>query len=194
MKKRKKFLLFLKGEHIYLRHVRLRDVNETYCGWMNDPAVNKYLESRFRRHSLKTLKEDVRDFQSDKRNVFFAIILCEDHRHIGNIKLGPINAAHRCADIGILIGAKDCWGRGYATEAIRLMVKYAFHKLNLHKVTAGCYVTNRGSLKAFKKAGFSQEGVRKSHCYCDGKYVDDVLLGLLQPQFKFFKKKGRREG
>jgi RimJ/RimL family protein N-acetyltransferase len=176
----------LEGKRIYLRKVCSGDVSKVYCGWMNDPVVNKYLESRFRHHSLKTLKKDVRNIQSDKRNLFFAIILKDNNRHIGNIKLGPINKIHRFADIGILIGEKDCWGQGYAVEAIHLLVSYAFRKLNLHKVTAGCYAPNKGSIKAFKKVGFLQEGIRKLHCECGGKYVDDILLGLINGNFKKF--------
>ena len=180
MAKRRRFHGILEGKRIYLREIRLDDVNETYCRWMNDPSVNKYLESRFYSHSFKTLNDYVRSTLGDKENAFFAIMLNENNRHIGNIKLGPINTFHRFADIGILIGEKDCWGKGYATEAIRLIVEYAFDKLNLHKVTAGCYASNKRSIKAFKKAGFVQEGIRKKHCYCDGKYVDDILLGLIR--------------
>lgn len=179
MVKSKKLQGILEGERIYLRSVCLNDVNETYCGWMNDPGVNQYLESRFYPHTVKSLKKYVKSKQSDRNNVFLAIILKDGNRHIGNIKLGPIDDIHRFADIGIIIGEKDCWGKGYATEAIQLMVKYAFGKLNLHKVTAGCYAPNKGSLKAFKKAKFLQEGVRKSHCFYKGKFVDDVLLGLV---------------
>jgi [ribosomal protein S5]-alanine N-acetyltransferase len=169
----------LEGDRIYLRGVCLDDVNEVYCGWLNDPEVNKYLESRFYPQTLETLRDFVGSKLGDRENPFFAIILKEGDRHIGNIKLGPINNIHRFADIGIIIGEKDCWGKGYGLEAIRLIVKYAFDTLNLHKLTAGCYEPNAPSMKAFIKAGFTQEGVRKSHCYCDGKYVDDILLGLV---------------
>ncbi len=179
MVKKDKYHGFLEGERIYFREVRLDDVNENYYRWMNDSSVNDYLESRFYPHSLKTLEDYVLSKLGDEQNVFFAIVLKGDNRHIGNIKLGPINAIHRFADIGIIIGETDCWGKGYGTEAILLMVDYAFNKLNLHKLTAGCYVNNKGSIKAFKKAGFLQEGIRKSQYYCKGKYVDDVLLGIV---------------
>jgi [ribosomal protein S5]-alanine N-acetyltransferase len=169
----------LENERIYLRKLTARDVNERYCGWMNDPQVNRFLESRFQSHSIKSLKAFLRCVQNDKHTVFFAIILKNGDRHIGNIKLGPINTVHSCADIGILIGEKDCWGKGYATDAIVLLVEYAFRSLNLHKVTAGCYAPNVGSLKAFRKAGFLQEGFRIKHCLCEGKYVDDILLGRI---------------
>lgn len=182
MKKNEKSIDILEGKRIYLREIKVEDVNQNYCGWMNDPDVNKYLESRFAAHSIVSLKKYVKNIISDRLNVFFAIILKTENKHIGNIKLGPINNVHNVADIGIIIGEKDCWGKGYATEAINLVVNYAFTRLNLHKITAGCYATNKGSLNAFLKAGFSQEGVRKQHCFSDGKYVDDIVLGIIKSE------------
>ena len=173
---------FLEGERLYLREVRPSDVSESYYRWMNDPEVTRHLESRFYPNSLEALREYVAGKTGDRDNVFLAIVLKEGDRHIGNIKLGPINWIHRFADVGLLLGEKDCWGKGYATEAIRLVVDYAFSKLNLHKLTAGCYDLNQGSIKAFQKAGFVVEGVRKQHYFCDAAYIDAVLLGMLRPE------------
>ncbi|MFA6003053.1 MAG: GNAT family protein [Elusimicrobiota bacterium] len=184
MAKKDRFFGFLEGERIYLREVRVEDVNEAYYRWMNDSSINQFLESRFFPHTLETLRDYVSKKMGDESSVFLAIVLKKGHRHIGNIKIGPINTAHRIADIGILLGEKDCWGKGYATEAVRLLVGYAFDTLNLHKVTAGCYAPNKGSIKAFKKVGFVEEGLRKQHCYCGGEYVDDVLLGLCRTDWK----------
>ena len=172
------------GDRVYLRKVSPDDVNEAYCRWMNDPTTNRFLESRFCPHSIETLREYVVNKQGDNLNAFFAIVLSNRDRHIGNIKLGPVDPNHRLADIGILIGEKDCWGKGYASEAISLIVDYAFNILNLHKVTAGCYAPNKGAIRAFEKTGFVQEGVRKAHCFFEGAYVDDVLLGLVSPKVK----------
>jgi ribosomal-protein-alanine N-acetyltransferase len=173
---------FLEGERIYLREVRPSDVNEDYYRWMNDPDITRYLESRFRPNSLEGLREYVVAKLKDPESVFLAIVLKDGDRHIGNIKLGPINWIHRYADIGIIIGEKSCWGCGYATEAIALMADYGFNTLDLHKLTAGCYDLNQSSAKAFLKAGFVQEGVRRSHFYCDGKYVDDIMLAKIRPE------------
>ncbi len=169
----------MQGERIYLRNVSPEDVNEAYCRWMNDPTTNRFLESRFSPHSIETLREYIVNKQGDNLNAFFAIVLNDGDRHIGNIKLGPVDSNHRFADIGILIGEKDCWGKGYALEAISLIVDFAFNTLHLHKVTAGCYAPNKGAIRAFEKAGFVEEGVRKAHCFFEGEYVDDVLLGLV---------------
>jgi RimJ/RimL family protein N-acetyltransferase len=109
----------------------------------------------------------------------FGIFDKESDQHIGNIKLGPINWFHRYAEIGLIIGNKDFWGKGVATDSITLISLYAFNTLNLHKVTAGCYASNIGSKKAFLKAGFDVDGVRKSHCFSQGKWEDLILLGKI---------------
>lgn len=170
---------YLEGERIYLREVRPSDANENYYRWMNDPEIIRYLESRFYPNSLESIQDFVKGKLNDRESVLFAIVLIDGDRHIGNIKIGPINWIHRFADIGLMIGEKDCWGRGYATDAIRLISEYAFKTLNLHKVTASCYGNNQGSAKAFLKVGFEIEGTRKSQYFCNGEYQDMILLGLL---------------
>lgn len=179
---RNDFLNFLEGDRLYLREVRPQDVSENYYHWMNDPEVTSYLESRFYPNSAEKIQEYVIDRLGDRDNIFLGTILKEGDRHIGNIKLGPINWIHRYAEIGLLIGEKDCWGKGYATEAIKLVVDYAFGELNLHKLTAGCYAPNKGSLKAFQKVGFVIEGVRSQQFYWKGQYIDAILLGMVKPE------------
>lgn len=173
---------FIEGGRLYLREVRLTDVNESYYRWMNDPGVTRYLESRFFPNDPDSLRDYVRDRLKDRSSIFLAIVLKERDRHIGNIKLGPVDWIHRLADVGIMIGEKDCWGKGYATEAIGLVVQLAFFRLNLHKLTAGYYTGNAGSAKAFGNNGFLVEGLRKSHRFCEGVYTDTVILGLVHDE------------
>lgn len=168
---------FMEGEHIFLREVRREDVNEDYYHWMNDNEITRYTESRFYPYSMNQLQEYVVSLDGKRESVFLAIIEKSSGQHIGNIKLGNIDWLHRRADVGVIIGAKNCWGKGYASEAIVLLSEYAFRKLNLHKLWAGCYANNTGSIKAFKKAGFHEEAVQRKHYYYDGDYIDLVLLG-----------------
>ena len=173
----------LEGERIYLRPIIEGDANETYVGWLNDREVNRHLESRFEPHTLEGLRFYIESIRHSSANVFMAIVLKASPRHIGNIKLGPIDYRHRIGDVGFIIGEKDCWGKGYVTEAIRLMTDYAFSGLNLHKVTAGCYATNSGSARALMKAGFVEEGRLKSHCLTrEGPYVDKICFGMINPR------------
>ena len=180
IKKKIKINGILEGDSIYLRDIRLTDVNKNYCKWMNDLEVIQFLESRFEKWTIKKLKNYVNKFKNNPDYLFSAIIFKKDNRYIGNIKLGPINRIHKFADIGIMIGERSFWGKGFATEAIKLMVDYAFNKLNLHKLTAGAYSNNPGSIMAFEKAGFSVEGIRKKHCFYNGDYVDAVLVGIVR--------------
>ena len=175
------FAPFLESGRLYLRAVTPADVTDDYYHWMNDPEITQYLESRFYPQTKEGIEAFVMSMQGSRDNVFLAMVLKEGDRHIGNIKLGPINWLHRLGEIGLMIGDKNAWGKGYATEAIRLISDYAFQRLNLRKVTAGCYGNNEGSSRAFQRAGFQIEGLRPQHFFCNGHYVDFILLGKLNP-------------
>jgi len=177
--KNKKNNLIIEGQRIFLREINLSDANRNYCSWMNDAKANQYLESRFEKWSVRRLKNYVKEIKINRDNFFWAIMLKETGRHIGNIKLGPINRKHGFADLGIIIGEKPYWGKGFATEAITLVVDYAFEKLKLNKLTAGAYANNVASIKAFKKAGFKKETLMKQHYCFEGKYIDGVGLCII---------------
>ncbi len=175
----KKQMCFMEGKKIYLREVRLSDVNEHYYRWLNDPEVNRYLETRYSPQSIENIKKYVEKMDGKDDEIFLAICLKENDRHIGNIKLGPVNRIHGFADISLLIGERDYWGKGLATEAIALIVRYAFGTLNLHKLRAGCYSENYGSAKAFIKNGFEKEGLLKEQWAVNNARTDEILLGLI---------------
>ena len=171
--------IIIEGKGIYLRQVALEDADRNYCGWMNDPEITRYTESRFSAYTLEDIKAYIEKESQSKDSLFLAIVLKSDKRHIGNIKIHRIDKAHRHAEISLLIGEKSCWGRGIGTEAIRLAAEYAFKALNLHKVYAGCYANNIGSIRAFKKSGFKEEAIMKEHYLFEGQYIDGVQLGIL---------------
>jgi RimJ/RimL family protein N-acetyltransferase len=172
----------LEGPRIYLRRLTPADVSPEYLGWMNDPDTGRYLESRFSRHDLRSLTNFVAGMAADPLNFLAGIFLKDSGRHIGNIKLGPVDPLHRRAVIGLLIGEQACWGKGFATEAISLITQFAFEEVGLHRVTAGAYAGNVGSVRAFEKAGWQQEARLPSHWRCDEGYQDGILLGCINPR------------
>jgi len=171
----------VEGEYLSLRNVTPEDASEVYTNWMNDPDVNRYTESRFARHTQESIRQYIEAIISAETNLFLAIIAREGDLHIGNIKLSDIDHNHGTAEVGIIIGDKSCWGRGYGSETIDLLAGYAFTTLGLRKLTAGIYVTNTGSIRAFEKAGFGLEGMMKEQYISDGKAIDAVRLGRLRP-------------
>lgn len=169
---------YLSGERIYLREVRLSDVTERYYAWLNDPEVYQFLETRFVPRSIENIADFVRRMDSCENEPFFAICTKDSDLHVGNIKLGPINWHHRNADISLLIGDRDYWGKGIASEAIGLITDYGFKMRNLNKLKAGCYAENIGSAKAFERCGYLREGLLRSHAISNGRCHDVILLGI----------------
>jgi len=148
-----------------------------YVGWLNDAAVNRYLESRWAVATPESTREFVAQQLASPSVLFLGIrARALGDRHVGNIKLGPIDRRHGLGEIGIMIGARDAWGGGVATESIQLLAGIAREELGLRKLTAGCYASNAGSARAFEKAGFAIEGRRSAHYLLDGKPEDLILL------------------
>ena len=168
----------LNSSRLILRAIQAKDLNETYLAWLNDPAVNRYLETRYLPQSSEALHSYWESHRDDPSSPWFAICLLDQNRHIGNIKLGPINWLHRRADISLFIGDRQCWGQGYATEAISLVRDWAFQELDLQKLNAGIYVGNLGSRRAFEKSGFELEGTLRQEVVSSGQRLDTWRLGL----------------
>jgi ribosomal-protein-alanine N-acetyltransferase len=160
--------------------LELSNVTQSYVDWLNDPSINRYLESRFLPHSIDTTRQFVENCLNSSSSLLFGIRSLQlGGAHVGNIKLGPIDRNHGRGDVGVIIGDKAAWGRGIACEAVRLLVNIARDELNLRKLTAGCYGANIGSQKAFLKAGFHIAGERKEHFLIDGAPETLVLMDCL---------------
>jgi len=172
----------IKNEIIELKNLDPNFLDQDYVSWLNEPTVNQYLESRFIRWTDLSLKEYVIKANSDDSTLLFGIFLLSADKLIGTIKLSLINQYHKTAEIGLLIGDKTQWGKGIATAAIKLITKFSFQQLRLHKITAGAYANNKGSIKAFQKNGFLIEGIIKEQYHLNGITVDKIILGLINKQ------------
>lgn len=174
---------------IYGKMIRLQMctddfVTESYVAWLNDKDVNKYLESRYVEQTITLVKDYVEKNISSQDQILFAIVARDTDKHIGNIHL-TVNRIHKRCSIAYFIGEKSCWGKGMATEAIRLATGWAFENFNIDRMDAGIYACNTGSRKALQKAGYKQEGVRAQFLLLDnGERVDGIETGLLRDDFK----------
>jgi len=168
----------LQSNRLLLRALEPGDLNSTYLSWLNDPEVNRYLETRFVPQGLEALQAHWQDHRDDPSSPWFAICLASEGRHIGNIKLGPIQWLHRSAPLGLFIGDRGCWGQGYASEAISLVSDWAFRELDLQKLNAGVYAGNLSCRRAFEKCGFELEGTLRQEVVSAGQRLDVWRLGL----------------
>lgn len=169
----------LSGNRIILRLVTAEDCQLHYLNWLNDPLVNCYLETRWRPQTLTSILEFVQQMLVDPDNYLFAIVQARTNKHIGNIKLGPINWPHRYADISYFIGERAEWGQGYATEAIQLITQFGFAVLQLHRLQAGLYASNLGSAKALAKAGYVREASFKQQLLGPNGWEDHLWYAKL---------------
>jgi ribosomal-protein-alanine N-acetyltransferase len=152
-----------------------------YLGWLQEPEIVRYLEVRLAPpRTWQELAQYVADCNSSEDTLLLGLFLKNGATHIGNIKLGPVNPYHRQADIGLLIGEREHWGKGLAAQAIEALAEYAFTRLDIMKLTAGCYAANAASARAFEKAGFVEEGRLKSHWKTETGRDDGILLGRVR--------------
>lgn len=172
-------MAFIKSKNLILRGIQPSDVDGPYFSWMNDFEITRYLESRFFPHTKEEMLQFLRE-TANGRNLMLAICKKDDGKHIGNIKIGPIDFIHRRAEMGLLIGDKEEWGKGYASEAIQALANFGFNELNLFKIWAGAYIENIGSIKAFEKAGFKKEAELKNHFFSQGRWTHSAVLSKFQ--------------
>lgn len=172
---------FLVGTKLYLRALMPSDLDGPYLEWLNDQETTRFLDTGRVPTSRTSLEGTFQAKQAD--SLWLAIVDRKTDQHIGNIKLGPIQWVHRCGSLGILIGDRGFRGRGYAREAMELVLQHAFTQLGLNKVTAGAYADHVACLELFKRLGFSIEGRQRRHLYREGAYHDKILMGVLREGF-----------
>ena len=122
--------------------------------------------------------------QDRSAHIGFYIRALEDNRLIGFIVMSDIQWAHGDAWIGIGIGERDDWGKGYGTDALRIILRYAFTELNLHRVSLGVFSYNQRAIRSYQKAGFKHEGSGRESLLRDGQRFDDQYMGVLRSEWE----------
>ena len=168
----------LVGTKVYLRPLEEADAAECHA-WLNDPDVRRTLAVRGVPHTEASSRAWIRSLDP-RRDQVFAIVTNGGGLYVGNCGLHDIDPVDRHATLGIVIGRTDRWGQGFGAETVRLLCRHAFDDLNLHKVCLSCYATNERGLRLYARAGFTVEGRRREQVFIDGRWVDEILLGLVR--------------
>ena len=148
-----------------------------YVGWLNDPMVVRYSEQRHKKHTLESCKQYLQSF-IDSPHIFWAMTAIEPPLgHIGNMN-AHIDTANSVADVGILIGERTVWGKGYGLEAWVAICNYLLRDVGMRKVTAGTIAANKGMMRIMEKAGMVADGRRIRQCMVDGSEVDIIHTAL----------------
>lgn len=164
----------LESERLVFLPLSLKHLSQEYVDWLNDFEVNRYLESR-QGYNKKLLENFLKE-QERKDILFWAIHTKEKNKHIGNIKIDPINLESNSGEYGILIGDKSSWGKGYAKEASSKIIQYCFCTLKLSKITLGVVSENKKAIKLYENLGFKRERIVKKFGVYDGKECDSIRM------------------
>jgi RimJ/RimL family protein N-acetyltransferase len=176
-----KYFKKLVGERCYLSPIHLDDT-EQYCEWLNDLEVAKYLVfpgKQFPIEKERKLLENM--IQRDAQ--IFAIVTLENDILIGNTGFHDVDNVNRTAEFGIFIGDKNYWGKGFGTEATKLMLDYGFNVLNLNNILLRVYAFNPRAANSYKKAGFKIIGIRRQAKIFAGKKWDEIFMDILAEDF-----------
>ncbi len=178
--------VILHGPRLTLRPVSIKDA-PAFCRWFRDRRVKKYLKNQGE-FTLAAEKKYLRVTVKEK-NLIFLSVVNENGRLIGNTRI-TVCPQHKRAEFGIIIGEKDEWGKGYAGEVIRLWQTYVFDKLKYERFELTVFMANSQALRAYTKAGFTLEGVRRKYMYnqITKKFEHDGVMSMLKEEWKKLKK------
>jgi RimJ/RimL family protein N-acetyltransferase len=174
---------FLDGKQIYLRPFTKSDI-PTWYDWFNSQELTEHMNKGAFPNTEEAQEEFYNQLVKSKNDVQLAIILKKDDSLVGIVGIHKIDWIHRHGDVSIFVGDTKLRGKGIGTEAISLIVRHAFNKLNLHKLTAGMSSLNVGARKSFEKNGFIIEGNLRENFFYKGSYVDQIAMGLLREEWE----------
>ncbi len=159
-------------------------LTERYVGWLNDGALLQYSEHGFTKHTILSCKEFMKSFANSPNYFWATHVKGEESEisHIGNMT-AYVNPHHKCADIGIMIGEKNAWGKGYGREEWLAVCDYLLRHEGLRKVTASTLSVNIAMQKVMNSIGMRLEGVQQQQCIVKGEEVDKIYMSLFREEW-----------
>jgi len=172
------------GDRVRLRAVERKDV-EPFHEWINDPEVTAglalYLPMSMR--DEEGWFEGLASRPPQEKPLAIDCRAGEGWKLIGNSGFFDLDHTARSGEIGIMIGDKSYWNRGYGTEAMSLLLRHGFETLNLNRISLRVYARNLRAIRSYEKAGFSHEGRLREAVYKRGAYDDVLIMSVLRSEW-----------
>jgi RimJ/RimL family protein N-acetyltransferase len=174
----------LDGEHVRLRELHEADLPQLEV-WLRDPSILIFDTDTVRPRPEGAPTELLRRWSANDTpaSVGFSIVTRDEGTLVGHVGLFNIDPKDRNAEVNILLGPPH-QGRGYGTDAMRVLVRYGFLELGLHRIELGVFAFNERALAAYSKAGFVVEGRRRQRVFHGGSFHDDLIMGILRPEWE----------
>ncbi|HZY42315.1 MAG TPA: GNAT family protein [Anaerolineae bacterium] len=169
------------GQLVRLAALNLETDTESFARWDRDSEYMRLLDSdAYRLLTAKQIKEHIEKELTEEDTIQFTVRTLAEDQLIGFVALDGIRWSHGDAFAAIGIGNRAYWGQGYGTDAMRLLLRYAFSELNLHRVSLDVFDYNPRAIRSYEKAGFAVEGRQRQTLKRDGQYHDFVFMGVLR--------------
>ena len=179
---------FIEGKNISLIAPNIKYIN-LHAKWDNDPDF-RHVSRNYLPISPEAFKKFFDKKQPNPPNdIFLNIWHKHDKKLIGYAGFNHIQWANAIADIGLMIGEKEYWGKDIGTEAVALLLEYGFNELSLFKITGGMFHINVGSWRVAEKVGMTREIVLKKQAYMKGTYVDEYQYCMFKDEWELKRKK-----
>lgn len=175
--------MILTGKLVRLRPIEMTDLDR-YLVWVNDDEVTRYLVFSgpiSREEEEEFLKRRVTE--TSPPEIALAIEVLAASRHIGSVALHGISAENRHATLGIMIGDKTCWDRGYGSDAVTTLLRYGFEELRLQRIDLHVDERNARAIASYRKCGFVEEGRLRQHRFAEEQYWDTLVMSVLADEF-----------
>lgn len=173
----------IRGQRTVLRPIEREDLDALWR-WLNDAEVMHY----WAEPGLMTRDELESRYQAGMAastgRVHWLLITTLDGEPIGRIGYVDLDRRNRRTEIGVQIGERAYWGRGYGTDAVITFLGYLFHNLNLHMVWLRVEEYNARAQRAYEKCGFRRDGVLREHTFLGGRYYDAILMSITEDEFR----------
>ena len=166
---------------IYFRALEPDDY-KTSIKWRNDDEIWGMVGSPKYFVSEAYEKKWVEDTIFNSRDIKLAVCIKDSNTYIGNVYATDIDMINRSCTTGVLVGEHEYWGKGYASEAMKLLLDYVFNERNLNRAQALVLDSNAASLKMHQKVGYKIEGTLRQSVYKNGKYQDMIVLSILKEE------------
>lgn len=176
----------IRGRKTRLRPMRA-DEAPLFYEWVTDPDVQPFWGGRGHYKSLEDFLEDhwvPHYFDGSKPDSGRCFTIEADGRPIGMIAYNRVDVFNRSTEIDVVIGDPAYRERGYGTDALRAFLAFLFDTVGLHRVWLGTYGHNARAQRAYEKAGFVRESVMREADWVDGRWVDSVIYGILEHEFR----------
>ncbi|HET6614955.1 MAG TPA: GNAT family protein [Dehalococcoidia bacterium] len=183
----------IEGELINLRPIEVSDAGR-YCDWLNDREVTRHLQMRYQMPLLAEeawLRERASEQVGYGSGGNFAVET-KDGTHIGSVGFHYVNPENRKATLGIVIGDKRYWSKGYGTDTMRTLLRFGFEEMNLRRIDLSVDADNARAIACYRKCGFIEEGRLREHRYARGAYGDQLWMGMLRDEFRALQARNER--